>query len=188
MKIAIFGGSFDPPHIGHEAIVNVALKELDIDKLVIVPTFLNPFKKHSFLNAYDRLFLVQKLFKNNSIIDVSDYEIKQNKSVYSIQTVKYLKQLYKATQIYFIIGADNLEKLHLWHQFDELNSLVTFVVANRNGFLNTNYDNIRTLNVSMDTSSTNLRESLDLNYIPQTIKTDVKNIWQKKQRQKNFEK
>ena len=45
MKIAIFGGSFDPIHIAHKKIVETALKELDIDKLIIVPTYLNPFKK-----------------------------------------------------------------------------------------------------------------------------------------------
>ena len=44
MKIALFGGSFDPPHFGHDAIVKKALQSLDIDKLIIIPTFISPFK------------------------------------------------------------------------------------------------------------------------------------------------
>lgn len=46
MNIALFGGSFDPPHKGHEAIIKEALKKLDIDKLIIMPTFINPFKQN----------------------------------------------------------------------------------------------------------------------------------------------
>jgi len=180
VKIAIFGGSFDPPHIGHESIVNEAINQLDIDKLIVVPTFLNPFKKSSFLDAKERLFLLKKLFKDNRKIEVSDFEIKQNRAVYSIETIKYLQLLYKPDTIYLIIGTDNLEKLHLWHSFEELKTLVTFIVANRSGYLNENYDNIRTLKVNFDISSTNLREKLDLSYIPQTIKKDVNTLWQNK--------
>jgi len=178
VKVAIFGGSFDPPHIGHESIVHEALKQLSIDKCVIVPTFLSPFKKDFFLEPNKRLFLLQKLFKNKKNIDICDFEISKKRAVFSIETVKYLQQLYKADTLYLIIGADNLEKLHLWHDYEELKTLVTFVVANRSGYLNDNYDNIQTLNVNLNISSTNLRESLDLNYIPKNIKEDVKLYWQ----------
>lgn len=180
MKIAIFGGSFDPPHIGHEAIVNVALEQLDIERLVIVPTFLNPFKKHSFLEAKTRLSLLEKLFKCQKNIDISDFEVLQNRAVSTIETVKYLQHFYQTTKIYLIFGADNLEKLHLWDSFEELNSLVEFVVANRKGFLNDNYDTIKTLNVNINISSTKVRDKINLNYIPQIIKKDVKEIWQNK--------
>jgi len=180
VKIAIFGGSFDPPHIGHESIARQALRELNIQQLVVVPNFLNPFKKQTFLNAKDRLALLKKVFLNDSNILVDDFEILQNEAVFSIQTVKYLKNKYNPSQIYLIIGTDNLEKLHLWHSFDELNNMVTFVVANRNGFLNKNYAKMQSLNVNVDISSTKLRDSLDLNFIPHIIKKDVKRFWQKK--------
>ena len=74
MKIAIFGGSFDPPHLGHEEVVKEALKELEIDKLIVVPTYLNPFKNESFLNANKRFLLLKKLFSKNKKIEVSDFE------------------------------------------------------------------------------------------------------------------
>lgn len=180
MKIAIFGGSFDPPHIGHESIVSEAIKQLDIDRLIVVPTFLNPFKKNSFLDAKTRFFLLEKLFNHQNNIAISDFEILKGRAVFSIETVKHLQQLYKPSKIYLIIGADNLEKLHLWRSFEELNSMVEFVIANRSGFLNDNYANIKTLNVNINISSTNLRDNRDLNYIPKIIKKDVEAIWQNK--------
>jgi nicotinate-nucleotide adenylyltransferase len=179
VKIAIFGGSFDPPHIGHEAIAKEALKQLNIDKLIVIPNFLNPFKKFTLLNAKNRLYLLQKLFKQEPKIDVCDFEVLQNKAVYSIQTVKDLKKRYNTSQIFLIIGADNLENLHLWHNYEELKNLVTFVTVTRSGYLNKNYDKIQTLNVEVKISSTKLRDNLDLNYIPNTIKNDVKILWQK---------
>jgi len=179
VKIAIFGGSFDPPHIGHESIAIEALKQLDIDKLIVVPNFLNPFKKKTFLDAQKRLDLLKRVFSKESKIHVDDFEILQNEAVYSYLTVNHLLQKYSPSKIYLIIGTDNLEKLHLWHNYKELNNMVTFVVANRNGFLNKNYAKMQSLNVNVDISSSKLRDTLDLNFIPHIIKEDVKKIWQK---------
>ena len=178
MRIAIFGGSFDPPHIGHESIINEALKELDIDKLIVVPTFLNPFKEYSHLNAQNRLFLLQKLFEENETVEINDSEILKNRAVFSIETVKYLQTIYNPSVIYLIIGADNLEKIHLWKNFEELQSIVKFVIVNRSGYLNKNYANIKTLNVDINISSTKLRDNLDLDFIPKKIQKDVKLLWQ----------
>ncbi len=180
MNIAIFGGSFDPPHTGHEEIVNSALNTLNIDKLIVVPNFLNPFKNSSFIDAKNRFFLLQKLFKKNKNVEVIDFEISQNRSVYTIETVEYLLKSYKCENIYMIIGTDNLEKLHLWHEYKKLNSLVKFVVASRSGYLNQNYGNITTLDVNVEISSTNLRNNLDLQYIPKEIQNDVKKLWHNK--------
>jgi len=182
VRIAIFGGSFDPPHIGHEIIANEALKQLNIDKLFVIPTFLNPFKKHSLLDAKNRLTLLQKLFINNDKIEVNDFEILKNRAVYSIETVKYLQQLYKPSHIYMIIGSDNLEKLHLWKNYNELKTIAEFVTVTRSGFLNENYGNIKTLKVDINISSTKLRNNLDLDFIPKKIQNDVKLFWQKTQK------
>jgi len=62
MNIALFGGSFDPPHIGHKMIVKQALSQLDIDQLIVMPTFLNPFKSKSHFSSKQRLLLAKELF------------------------------------------------------------------------------------------------------------------------------
>lgn len=179
MQLAIFGGSFDPVHIGHEAIVNNALDVLDIDKLVVVPTYLNPFKNSFHLEPDLRYKLLKKVF-NYKKVKICDYEIKQNKSVYSIETVKYLKKLYNASKIYLIIGADNFENLHKWYKIEELELLVEFVIASRDGYVEKKLQGFKTLEVNIDISSSELRNEIDLNFIPIQIKEDIINLQRNK--------
>lgn len=182
MKIAIFGGSFDPPHTGHEAIVHEALKSLEIDKLFIVPTYLNPFKKSFFLDETMRFKLLKKLFESEARVEICDYEILQKRAVYSIETVKFLQQQTQCSEIYLIIGEDNLEKLPLWHGFDELQKLVKFVVASRQTMSVGNFSTIKFIKLPIDinVSSTQIRENGYLSHIPEKIKCDLKQILQKR--------
>jgi nicotinate-nucleotide adenylyltransferase len=178
MNIAIFGGSFDPPHVGHEKIALKALKKLDIDKLIVVPTYLNPFKSDSHLDADIRFSLIKRVFENEKKVKVSKYEVKKEQKVPSIETVRYLKKKYDADKIYLIIGADNLKSLHLWYNFEELKDLVKFVVFARNGLgLESEHVDIQPINLNVDVSSTDLRENIDLKQIPKKIRKKVKKIW-----------
>ncbi len=180
MQIAIFGGSFDPPHIGHQTIVKRALKKLDIDKLIIVPSFLNPLKVKSFLNAKTRYRLLKKMFSKKEKIKVCNFEIKQEKAVYSIETIRYIIKKYKPSKLYLIIGADNYKSFHLWSNHEEIKKLVGLIVVTRDGFEYKKDDNIKKLKVDIEISSTELRNTFNINYIPKKIRKDVKKIWQKK--------
>ena len=185
MRIAVFGGSFDPIHIAHVAIVKNALNSLNIDKLIVVPTYLNPFKTDFHLEPKFRFKLLKKIFLNYKKVEICDFEINQNKSTYSIETIKYLKKLYNPTKIYFIIGEDNLENLDKWHKIDDLKEFVEFVVASRSSFKNENTKTFKTLDIDIDISSTALRENIDLKFIPLEIKDDIINL-QKKEKGKDF--
>ncbi len=177
MNIAIFGGSFDPPHIGHELIINKSLELLDIDKLYVVPTYLNPFKKEFHLTPNIRFELLDELFGNTNV-EVLDYEVKQEKAVASIDTVRYLKKKTNAKKIYLIIGSDNLEKIHLWKDFDKLNQLVSFVVITRNSAKQNNgIIKFKEIQMDIDISSSSLREKLDIDYIPVKIQNKVRKLW-----------
>ena len=155
--IALFGGSFDPPHIGHIAIVEALEKLNFIDKIIVVPTFVNPFKTKTFASSQQRLEWLQCLWGDNAKVVIEEYELKQKRKVTTIETVHYLLNQYK--KIYLVIGADNLSTLSKWHQFEELNSKVTFIIAPR--------DSIQipkkfiTLQVDKDVSSTELRENIN---------------------------
>ncbi len=175
MNIAIFGGSFDPPHIGHESIVNETFLKFNIDKLFIVPTFLNPFKNKSFLSPLNRYELCLDLFQSKDNIEVLDYEINQNKAIPTIQTVNFIKNNNdNIKHIYLIIGADNLKELEKWHNFDNLSKLVTFIVATRD---NIKIHKFQTLHIDYDISSTRIRENLDITLIPKKIQKKVKKFW-----------
>ena len=90
MKIALFGGSFDPPHAGHDAAVKAILSALKPDLLVIMPSFLNPFKKSFSAPPQLRLRWCRALWSDAPHVEVSDYEISQNVPVPTIQSVKFL--------------------------------------------------------------------------------------------------
>lgn len=97
MKIALFGGSFDPPHAGHDAAVKAILSSLKPDLLIIMPSFLNPFKKSFSAPPQLRLRWCCALWSDTQGVEVSDYEISQNRSVPTIQSVKFLLEKYGAS-------------------------------------------------------------------------------------------
>ncbi len=179
MRIAIFGGSFDPIHIAHVAIVKEVLKKLNIEKMIVVPTYLNPFKSSFYLNPKTRFNLLKKVFNEFEKVQVCDYEINQEKASYSIDTVNYLKSIYNPSKIYLIIGEDNLKTLDKWHEIDKLKELVEFVVASRKGFESKKAKEFKNLDINIDISSSLLRDKIDLNYIPIEIKDDILNLQEK---------
>ena len=173
LKVAIFGGSFDPIHIGHQAIIQKILQTLDIDKLILVPTFLNPFKKKFFFTPEQRIEFLNILYKTDPKIIIEDFEIRQNKPTQSIKTIEYIKQKYKPSKLYFVIGADNLKELHLWDNFGLIKQYVRFVVVTRENYqLKANCDiQFDILEVKQNISSTQIRLDLknNLKYIPKQI-------------------
>ena len=161
--VALYGGSFDPPHLGHEAVVK-ALEKLDfIDKIIIVPTFLNPFKEGFIAPAQLRLQWLQEIFAKHKKVSVSDFEVAKKRKVPAIETVEALRENYE--KIYFVIGADNLASLKKWYRYEELQKLVTFIVATREG-VTVPSDYIK-LDVNVNISSSALRKEMDRTKLPQ---------------------
>ncbi|ABB45029.1 probable nicotinate-nucleotide adenylyltransferase [Sulfurimonas denitrificans DSM 1251] len=167
--IALFGGSFDPPHIGHEAIIEALKKFKDIDKIIIMPTFLNPFKSNFYAPSSLRVKWLREIFKEEKRVEVSDYEVLQNRQVPTIETAKHLLESYK--KIYLVIGADNLAKLRDWNSYDELKELVTFVVATRDDIEIP--DEFIMLSVDEKISSTQLRENIQLSKLPKKCAKEI---------------
>ena len=176
MNIAIFGGSFDPVHLGHEIIVKNALNILDIDKLIIVPTYISPFKEEFCASPKMRMSWLKKVFDYDDRLIIDDYEIKQQKPTPSIQTVRYVWQKYSPKKIYFIIGADHLENLPKWHEYENLKAMVDFVIADRLGIKIPNeFNNIK---MNVDISSSIIRNKLEIDKVNDKIKDEVINFYQ----------
>ncbi len=175
MKVAVFGGSFDPPHIGHEEIIKQALQNLDIDVLFVVPTFLNPFKEKFFAPPEIRHKWVEKLLLDYPKSVIIDYEMQQNRPVPTIETILYLKKKYQLSKIYLIIGADNIAHLTQWTRYEELKQLVTFVVATRNAI--DIPKNLQKLGINVNISSTLLRKEFKKEFLPKSIAAEVINYY-----------
>ncbi len=175
-RIAIFGGSFDPPHLGHVAIMKKALETLDIEKLVVVPAYISPFKKGHSAPADLRLKWLREITAFDPRIEVSDYEIKRGGKSYTYDTVAHFREFFDT--IYLIIGADNLESLKRWHRFKDLDRIVEWVVATRSD--TPVPERFIRLQVDMPISSTALREKINPRWIPEAIRQEVVRYYTKK--------
>ncbi|MFK5880633.1 MAG: nicotinate (nicotinamide) nucleotide adenylyltransferase [Sulfurospirillum sp.] len=186
MIAALFGGTFDPPHTGHEMIVDEAIKALHVEKIFIVPTYLNPFKSEFYIPADLRLKWLNILFKDEKKVEVLDFEVKQKRAVATIETVKYLLKNYDIEKLYLIIGADNYAKLHKWSRYKELKTLVEFVIASRDGIITSK--ELKKIKINVNISSSELREELNLSFIPNSIKSEVEEFYKtRKEMEKRIE-
>jgi nicotinate-nucleotide adenylyltransferase len=134
-SVGILGGTFDPPHIGHLHISKVALKKLKLNKLIWLITKKNPLKKKPYLKLKTRIKLSKSITKKETKILVLhlDNKIKSN-STFDILT--FIKKKNKKIKIFFLMGADNLEKLHKWKNWKKLHKLAKIVVFPRKNYLN----------------------------------------------------
>lgn len=133
MKILLFGGSFDPIHIGHIEAAKKAIEKLNIDKVIFIPTNQTPLKSNNLVASNkDRYNMILRSIKENKKLDVSDYEIKKQDVSYTYNTVKHFKQIYKGDDLYFLIGTDRVKDLEKWYNIDKLKNLITFIFVPRN--------------------------------------------------------
>ncbi len=169
---ALFGGSFDPPHLGHSEIVKSLLKLDGVDRVLVVPTFLNPFKSSYSVDGKKRLEWVKEVFDFKGV-EISAYEIEQQRAVYTVETFRELSKKYNIK--YIVIGADNLKSLSKWRDFEFLNSRVCWIVATRTGS-NLDFSSLKEykiLNISLDVSSSDIRDGKSLEFIEEKIKSQV---------------
>jgi len=156
LSVALFGGSFDPPHIGHQTIVKKVLNLEIVDRVVIMPTFLNPFKSSSHATADMRLKWCQDMCSDPDVI-ICDYEIRQNRAVYTIESINYLREQYEIK--YLVIGSDNLAHIEHWREFETINSTITWIVVGRSGY-DSGYEKLRdyiTIEMDIPISSSQIR-------------------------------
>jgi len=172
----MFGGSFDPPHQGHQHIVQSAMQNLGIDKLLVVPAYLSPFKISTLASAQKRLAWCHTLFDSIKDVIVDDYEIQEAKSISTSQSVKHFNTIY--TLKYLIVGADNLSTLTQWQNFEWLNQTVIWVIIPRDTYaLDTQaLRSYKVLELGTPISSSQIRTTQDLAYVDSKIRHSVKDI------------
>jgi nicotinate-nucleotide adenylyltransferase len=132
MRVGLLGGSFNPAHTGHVHISLQAKKYLNLNQIWWIPTKQNPFKNNS-NNFKERLDKCQEITKQYPHIFVKNSEEKIN-NIYSIDLIKKLQKTHPNHQFFWIMGADNLIKFHLWKNWQEIIKLTPLIICDRGNY------------------------------------------------------
>ena len=132
MRIAVFGGSFDPVHTEHIRLAQAAIEELGLDKLFIMPAHAPPHKPGKVLSAdEDRLEMCRLAFADMPEAVVSDYEMAQGGTSYTYLTCRHFKKEYPSAEIFWIVGTDMLRDFPTWRNPEDILANVTLAVCGR---------------------------------------------------------
>lgn len=135
VKIGFLGGSFDPVHFGHLLAAQDAFEQHKLDRLILVPAAQAPLKPNDVQSsADDRLAMVRAAIEWDRRFELSDWELRRGGVSYTIDSARHFRALYPNDDLYWVIGGDQLPKLHLWKDIRELAQLVEFIFLERPGF------------------------------------------------------
>jgi nicotinate-nucleotide adenylyltransferase len=169
-KIGIFGGSFNPPHNGHISIAVQAKKELELDKMLIMPTGTSPHKGKAALGFNTREYMCRLAFGKLPGFEVTNIEGKIAGTNYTLDSLRLLKKQYpESAQFYLLIGADMLFYFNKWHKYETILNECKVVAAARepnqfnqmNEYVSEEMGKIKVLNLEVtEVSSSEIREKI----------------------------
>jgi len=134
MKLGIYGGSFDPVHLGHLLVALAAIEELGLDKLFFIPAAQSPFKPESKpAPAAARLQLLRLALAGQTNCEIDEQEIRRGGVSYTVDTLRDYAKKFLGAELFYLIGADNVAKLNEWREPNELAKLAEFVAIPRPG-------------------------------------------------------
>ena len=133
-RIGLFGGSFDPVHLGHLLVAQAACEELDLERLFFIPAAQSPFKSVSQPAPPEvRLRMLRLALAGQSSYEIDDQEIRRGGVSFTIDTARSYKDRFPDAELFYLIGADHVPTLPKWRDAEELARLVQFVVIPRPG-------------------------------------------------------
>lgn len=132
MRLAIFGGTFDPPHVGHLLAASDAFEHLSLDRLVFVPAAVQPLKEgQSSAAAAHRLAMVRLVTDGDARFATDSVEVDREGLSYSVETLRGFRQRFPSADRYFLVGADVLSSFTEWREPHEVLALATLAVLTR---------------------------------------------------------
>jgi nicotinate-nucleotide adenylyltransferase len=136
-KIGLFGGSFDPVHLGHLLVAQAAREELGLERLYFIPASQSPFKpERQYTVAGVRLRLLRLALAGREWCEVDEQEVRRGGVSYTIDTVRDYAQRFPRAELFYLIGADHVPLLPKWREAGELARLARFAVIPRPGHSN----------------------------------------------------
>lgn len=130
-RIGMFGGAFDPPHLGHVALARAAVEQLALDELLVFPTGQAWHKARELSPAVHRLAMAQLAFADVPHAVVDGRELQRAGPTYTVDTLRELHREFPDAQFLLVIGADQAESLHSWRETAEIARLATISIAAR---------------------------------------------------------
>lgn len=189
LKVGIMGGTFNPIHIGHLSIAEHIKDNFNLDKIIFIPTGNPPHKKLYNIENRHRYEMVLISIMDNKDFLAFDFELKNDKYSYTVDTLSYLKGRYKNIEFYFIVGADTVLELETWKDFKKNFYLSKFIASERPGIKKDFYEyKLKELKEKynadifkanpplLDISSTRIRENINLGKsIKYSVLKDIEN-------------
>jgi len=134
LKIGFLGGSFDPVHFGHLLAAQDVYEQYRLDRLVFVPAAQAPLKPQEMQSSSaDRLAMLRAAIEWDRRFEVSDAELQRGGVSYTIDSVRNFRALFPDDHLFWIIGGDQLPRMNLWKDVDELARLIEFIFLERPG-------------------------------------------------------
>ena len=128
---AIYGGSFDPIHVGHVALAEHAVKECGLDKVIFMPAYVSPFKTgQNTTPGHDRAAMIERILPYNSAFALSRYELRKEGPSYTYETLTHWKRLLGG-KLSFILGLDSVVEIDTWYHGEDLLKEFSFITARR---------------------------------------------------------
>ncbi len=171
-KIGFFGGSFDPPHLGHIIPLIEAQKILNLKKIFFIPAWISPNKNRpSFTNKEIRIQMLQTIVNDFNFFDIEYFEINKQEISYSIDTVKYINKHYSQYDKYLIIGEDNFKSFDKWKDYKKITQLIKIAVLKRytNSVINKDFDIDKNAFIMLKTSIIEISSSMVRDWIKNNL-------------------
>ncbi len=167
VRIGVFGGTFDPPHVGHLLLASDAREALDLDRLIFVPTGVQPLKADNppLASAQDRLEMLRLAVADDAYYTVDDAEINRKGLSYTVDTLEHLSQRNPASKLFLLVGEDALATFDKWRNPGRIRELATVALMRRGGSSSSWLEDIpegviEVTTRRIDVSSTEIRERL----------------------------
>ncbi|MFM8179647.1 MAG: nicotinate (nicotinamide) nucleotide adenylyltransferase, partial [Candidatus Kapaibacterium sp.] len=132
-RLGIFGGSFNPVHMGHCAVAEHFVRQVGLDTCMFVPTYISPFKKDEpgVAEPYHRLSMLRSVCRTNARFAVSDVELRRRDVSYTVTTVRHFRERYPKAELFLLIGQDLVPRFDEWRDWEEIVRMATVCVARR---------------------------------------------------------
>ncbi|MEG2676577.1 MAG: nicotinate (nicotinamide) nucleotide adenylyltransferase [Oscillospiraceae bacterium] len=131
-RILVYGGGFNPPHLGHEHMLKIAIEAVEPDLTLVVPSAIAPHKKAAAVSLTQRAEMCRTFKSCGKNIKISEIEQagRHDKS-YTVKTLRRLSKIYKNSEFFFLIGSDMLMSFESWHRYRRILPLATLLAASR---------------------------------------------------------